>query len=297
MTLNDLKDYKLVWADEFDGNELDPKKWCFRHIMGRAYKAGTQELIYDNATDERVVKVEDGMLKLNVYYDEEKGIYYGPESTCTEATMSFVYGYLEMRARVPYTHGSWASFWMLGRNAINQDKSLPYFGEIDIFEINGTTHLAVSNLHKWYHDYKEGGSPYWEKGKPSNDNFQAALGTSTAPPDSRQGGIAPDDLEGFNTYGLLWTPGKIETYINGDLLAHFDIKNDFGRPSGMSCFHQPQVIVFNNYLMVDYANAPRMKTTHVTPEDVKTQIPYEIDYIRLYQREGEGELNLGEEKE
>ena len=33
----------LVWHDEFDGDGIDPKKWCFKHTMG----AGKVE--YDNS--------------------------------------------------------------------------------------------------------------------------------------------------------------------------------------------------------------------------------------------------------
>ena len=294
MDIKDLKDYKLVWADEFDGNELDPKKWRLEAMMSGASKFGTKEPIYDLATDERVVKVEDGMLKLNVYYDEERDTFVGPVSPCTKETMSFVYGYVEMRARMPYSHGAWPSFWTQGRNALNQDKDQQYFTEIDIFEINGTMHWAASNLHKWYYDYEEGKSPFWEKGKPCNENMQTAIGNSLASPESRQGYYRPVDPEGFNTYGFLWTPEKMEMYINGKLNAHFDITKDYGRPSGMKPFHRPNFLILNNYLLVDSSEFARAKAIHATPEDVKTQVPYEIEYIRLYQREGEGELNLGE---
>ena len=81
MKLEDLKDYKLVWADEFDGNELDPKKWCFHNVMGRATRPDGS-MLYDLSEDERNVKVEDGLLKLNVYYDEERNVRYHRNHQC-----------------------------------------------------------------------------------------------------------------------------------------------------------------------------------------------------------------------
>ena len=286
MKLEDLKDYKLVWSDEFDGNEIDPKKWCFNDWMGVTKKDG--KITYDVATDERVAKVENGSLQLNVYYDEERDCFVGPVSLTTKETMSFVYGYLEMRARVPYTHGSWASFWAVGSGALNARPDAPYFTEVDFFEIEGGDHVAISNLHKWH--YTKSG--FVKEGQGRND----CVRWGKLPEETRVANYTPEDTEGFNLYKFYWTPEKMEVYVNDDLIGRFDINADFGRPSGTDGFHHPLFIIFNNYLEVPGvfwgSDAP---TARVTPEDVKTQIPYEIDYIRLYQKDGEGELNLAQE--
>ena len=248
MKLEDLKDYKLVWADEFDGNELDPKKWCFHNVMGRAKKPDGS-ILYDLSEDERNVKVEDGLLKLNVYYDKERECFVGPSSPTTLKGMSYTYGYLEMRARVPYSHASWASFWAIGRDAINEDKTLPYFVEFDFFEIDGANHIAYPNLHKWHKRQSE----FWIEGKPGNDSISSHF----------------------------W-----HSYAN----------ENFGRPSGMDGFHRPIFLIFNNYLMLEGVKGitENTKTSAATPESVASQVPYEIDYVRLYQKQGEGELNIGE---
>ena len=292
MKLEDLKDYKLVWSDEFDGNELDPKKWVLQPMMGTSHRADGS-LVYDLATDEKVIKVEDSLLKLNVYFDYERNTFVGPVSPCTKDSMSFKYGYVEMRARVPYSHGSWASFWTIGRDAINQDKTLPYFSEFDIFEINGTNHCAVANLHKW-HKHQP---PFWTEGKPANDAMESTISNGAGNDKNRYGRYSPENPEDFHTYGFYWTPEIVETYIDGDMYAHFDITENFGRESGMAGFRQPQFFIMNNYLLVDNGKSARMKDVHATPEDVETQVPYEIDYIRLYQKEGQGELNLAETEE
>ena len=292
MTLSDLKDYKLVWSDEFDGNELDPKKWCFHNVMGRARKPDGS-ILYDLSEDERNVKVEDSLLKLNVYYDEERECFVGPSSPTTLTSMSYTYGYLEMRARVPYSHASWASFWAIGRDAINEDKSLPYFVEFDFFEIDGANHIAYPNLHKWH----KRSSEFWIEGKPGNDSIGSHFWNSRANENSLLGGHIPDDPEGFNTYGVLWTPEKIEMFINGEIYCRFYINENFGRPSGMEGFHRPIFLIFNNYLMLEGVKGitENTKTSAATPESVASQVPYEIDYVRLYQKDGEGELNLAEQ--
>lgn len=291
MKLEDLKDYKLVWADEFDGNELDPNKWILHPMMGRS-KRPDGSLVYDLATDEKVIKVEDSLLKLNVYFDYERNTFVGPVSPSTRDTMSFKYGYVEMRARVPYSHGSWASFWTLGRDAINQDKTLPYFSEFDIFEINGTLHCAVANLHKWHR------APEFKyEGRPNNDSFEHSIVIGKGSPENRWARLAPENPTAFNIYGFLWTPEKVEIFLNGKMYAHFDIVTDFGRPSGMDGFRSPQFLIMNNYLLVDNQRQARPVGVHATPADVATQVPYEIDYIRIYQKDGEGELNLAEKSD
>ena len=211
MTLEDLKDYKLVWSDEFDGDCLDPKKWCFHNVMGRSQRDG--KLYYDRSEDERNVKVEDSLLKLNVYYDEERDCFVGPSSPTTLKSMSYTYGYLEMRARVPYSRGSWASFWAIGRNALNEDKTIPYFTEFDFFEIEGSNHVAIPNLHKWHYSWSE----WREKGPSGNDNIATQFRNSGHHKDNLFGQLMPENPEDFNIYGVLWTPEKVEMYINGEI--------------------------------------------------------------------------------
>ena len=292
MKLEDLKDYKLVWSEEFDGNELDPKKWCFHNVMGTAKRADGS-MLYDLSEDERNVKVEDGLLKLNVYYDKERECFVGPSSPTTFKSMSFTYGYLEMRARVPYSHASWASFWAIGRDAINEDKTIPYFIEIDFFEIEGANHVAIPNMHKLHYSWSE-----WRaKGKTGVDSITTQFWTSQQPKGALWGQHIPEDPEGFNTYGVLWTPEKIEMFINGEIYARFLINHNFGRESGMEGFHHPVFLIFNNYLMLEGVPGigTNVATSVATPESVASQVPYEIDYVRLYQKPGEGELNIGEQ--
>ena len=61
--------------------------------------------------------------------------------------MTFKYGYLEMRARVPYGNPMWPSFWLQSNRTI--EKTLTeYMTEVDIFEVFGNK-KATPNIHKW----------------------------------------------------------------------------------------------------------------------------------------------------
>ena len=72
--------------------------------------------------------------------------------------MTFKYGYLEMRARVPVGRGVWPSLWM--KSNVNPEGAeiaerlgckpeADYFTEIDIFEVFGNNSVS-SQLHKWW---------------------------------------------------------------------------------------------------------------------------------------------------
>ncbi|MEE1160515.1 MAG: hypothetical protein U0K70_00470, partial [Acutalibacteraceae bacterium] len=55
------KGYKLVWSDEFDGDKLDSSKWTLRADM-----ACRSDLALCGEENPEVMRLEDGMLKLNV---------------------------------------------------------------------------------------------------------------------------------------------------------------------------------------------------------------------------------------
>ena len=103
---------------------------------------------------EEVAKVEDSMLKLRAikYSNPEnpKVKYAVPYSVTTKRNMSFKYGKVEMRARVPYKRGAWPSLWMLSDGAIGADDISWYTTEIDIFEVFGSHNALSANIHKWY---------------------------------------------------------------------------------------------------------------------------------------------------
>lgn len=78
------------------------KKWCFIRSMDRP------GAVYDNS--EKNVRIEDNKLLMQVHKCGDT--YTLPEGFSTKFTMNFKYGYLEMRAKIPFKHAAWPSFWM-----------------------------------------------------------------------------------------------------------------------------------------------------------------------------------------
>ena len=142
----DLAGYKYVWGDEFESNGLNSKNWDFAVNMTGS---DTVEL----STDKNVADVQDGRLKLHAlsYFnnDREGTQFRVPASVVTQKKMNYVYGYVEVRSRVPYSQGCWPSFWTRSTDTLKGSWNEDYMLEVDIYEIFRTTQ-AHSTIHKWY---------------------------------------------------------------------------------------------------------------------------------------------------
>lgn len=146
----------LVWADEFDGPEIDRTIWG--NEIGLVRNQEEQYYTDDPANQ----YVDDGNLVIAGLPGGHDGQgNYTSASLTTEGNMAFMYGRLEARIRVPEAAGSWPAFWLL---PVNKDAyaGLPPFGswwpaggEIDVMEyvsqtpntVYGTIHFLENDEH------------------------------------------------------------------------------------------------------------------------------------------------------
>ncbi|MBQ7726028.1 MAG: family 16 glycosylhydrolase, partial [Clostridia bacterium] len=123
-----FSEYKLVWNDEFDGNQIDGTKWCFKPLMSAQPHLQLR-------SDESAVKVENGAV--NLMSGRISSVdYYTNTALTTADTMVFKYGLLEMRAKVPFGRPAFPSFWL--QSSAHGAQTPLVMGEIDIFEHFGT---------------------------------------------------------------------------------------------------------------------------------------------------------------
>ena len=138
--------WTLVFADEFDTEgALDPAKW--------GYEIGSirnNELQYYTSRSENV-RAEKGTLLIEGRREAYQGYAYTSASINTRGRFEFLYGRVEVRAKLPTGNGTWPAIWMLGTNI--GEVGWPTCGEIDIMEnvgfeplkIYGTVHTAAYN--------------------------------------------------------------------------------------------------------------------------------------------------------
>ena len=254
---------RLVWSDEFDGASLDGSKWKFHATMN------SSDCVYAN--DSRTARVENGCLHLLVVPsgDPVKPQML-PRGVSTRDRMAFKYGYLEMRAKVPFRHGAWPSFRMTAQPGLRKAE---WMSEVDIFEVFSSSNAVVANLHKWAsgrrHYMLPGGEgclnrAYFFKDRPN--------------------------LNGeFHVYGFEWTPDEMSFYVDGEKYATFPIDeaHDYCAKEGlgMAGHHDFHNIHINNEIFTPgHGWCP--PAYRITAND-RLPIEYWIDWMRLWQKDGE----------
>lgn len=261
----------LVWHDEFAGDGIDPEKWCFYRTMSAADRE------YDNS--ERCIRLEDGQLHMQVHRSQQPGANFAlSEGFTTKDTMNFKYGYLELRARVPFRHGAWPSFWMKSDTPFAKSS---YMAEIDIYEVFSSQKDVVANLHKWgsgKHVMLPGGEGSLNRAY-TFKNWENLNNE-------------------YHVYGFEWTPKETKYYVDGECYAVFPIdeSGEFGDEpvlAGMSGFHDFAYPIFNNEIFSE-GSSWKPEGCLLTDAD-PMPIDYYLDYLRLYQNPATEELKLGEE--
>lgn len=269
--------YKYVWGDEFDGGALDMTRWCLEDKM-----AGTS--LMPCLKDENVVNVNKGKLKLSAvrYYDKYNPTaqYATNSSVCTIDTMSYKYGYIEIKAMVPFKRGAWPSFWFLSDGALgNRNTSAKDYNiEVDVFEVFSSTTTLVPNIHKWRSSTSSD--------LPSHTQYNGDHYNNISAESYKYTDISNLSNE-YHIYGFKWTPTKMTMLVDGDAYMTFDLTDDFDKLDGMDGFNTYIFPIFNNFIYVS-----DLSDTNDYNEVNNTDLPfnYYIDWIRLYQIPGQGEL-------
>lgn len=277
-----LDGYEYVWGDEFEGSSLDKTKFTLMEHM-----TGSGSMLV--STDSDVIRVEDGRLKLFGirYFDQQReGTQYKvPASVSTVYNMNFTYGYAEIRARVPFQHGAWPSFWAKSNqspyvNSANENYTI----EVDIFEIFGSLTDVVPNLHKWYRKY--------DYDAIHNKNTGKHTQLSSKEKDIYSFEESDTLSYEYHTYGMEWTSKEISMFVDGEKYETFDITKSFDLNPDMAPFAKhPLFLIFNNHLMPEDGD---YVTTLVKDDELPTE--YFIDYLRVYQKPGVGKLYIDEKK-
>jgi beta-glucanase (GH16 family) len=236
--------WNIAWHDEFDGTELDLKNWTF-DLGGGGW--GNQEWeAYTNRPEN--VRVEDGMLVIEAR--EEKATVSGrPYSSArlkTQGLHAWQYGRIEARLKLPYGHGIWPAFWMLGENI--GSTGWPGCGEIDILE----------------HVGKDPDHIYATVHAPGYSGGNGVGSTLSVNGDS----LAND----FHVYAIEWEKNEIRWYFDDQQffkLTPQDVPSDW-------IFDHPFFIILNLAVGGGFPGYP--DTTTVFPQFLYA------DYVRVYQK-------------
>ena len=272
--------WKLVWADEFDGTEIDRGKWDFDLGNGfydyknHAWIAGwgNEELQYYTDAPANA-SVQDSLLTIRALKEAIHGCGYTSARLKTrrrDGTPLFtqLYGRVEIRAQVPWGKGLWPALWMLPQ----EDKygGWAASGEIDLMEIVGEKpHEVLNSIHF--------GSTYPKR---------TLITTVHALP-------AGSSVSDWHNYAVEWDPGEIRFYVDDIQTCSYNhwwscstLKDGVGVEAKKASqlnpwpapFDQPFYLVMNVAVGGNFPGAP----------NAQTRFPAElvVDYVRVYDKVG-----------
>lgn len=144
---------RLVWSDEFDKPGVpDAAKWNYDLADGcpNVCGWGNNELQY-YTDDPKNVRVENGNLVIEAHKEEKEGKAYTSTRIVSKGKGDWLYGRVEVRAKLPRGKGTWPAIWMLSTDW--KYGGWPASGEIDIMEhvgfdpgiVHGTIHTESYN--------------------------------------------------------------------------------------------------------------------------------------------------------
>ena len=188
----------LLWADEFDGSGLpEASRWSFDTERNKLGWFNNEKQYYSSERLQNA-QVADGYLSINALRERLSSApdFGGQDFTSarliTRGKFSFTYGFVEVRAQLPCSLGSWPAVWMLGTGG-----NWPDDGEIDLVEQRGNT--AANKLEVF-------GTVHTRAFNWFNGSMGVAKGVTRA---------LPTACTAFHNYQLNWTPDKIEIGIDG----------------------------------------------------------------------------------
>lgn len=185
-----LAGWSLVWDSEFNAGVFDSSKWqpidsTIPSTAGCCAQYANQQWSPSN------VFVSGGALHLVTEKKPSGGRPYTSGAVTTIGKFSFLYGRVDIRAKLPTTEGLWPAAWLLPTTGTGPWYS-PY--EIDLIEAWGS---QPTTAHFFFH---------WRTGQHgcevNGPNFSAD----------------------YHTYTLIWTPTLVEWQVDG--VTHCTATND-----------------------------------------------------------------------
>jgi beta-glucanase (GH16 family) len=193
--------WRLVWSDEFNGpaNSL-PSSTDWNFVRGWGAKGNHEIQFYcrpedndgpcDSKTHPNLYEDGNGHLVLAAIHEGQR---WSSARLNTQGKHAILYGRVEARLRMEPGAGFWPAFWLLGDDI---DKvGWPRCGEQDIVE--WVQKYGPSATSATIHGPGYSGS----KGISHTFTFPAVNGTARRIDDSA-----------FHTYGMTWSPNRIEFY-------------------------------------------------------------------------------------
>ena len=236
--------YHLAWGDEFNGSSLNLQNWTFD--IGNNNGWGNHELEYYTSSTNNAF-VSAGNLVIEARQEANNGFNYSSSRLKTEGIQQVTYGRIDIRAKLPVSHGMWPALWMLGSNI--STVPWPGCGETDIMELVGSNPNRIT------------GSLHWQNSDGSEGTFNNNYYLSSG-----------DFSQQFHVFSLLWQHDTVQFFVDDNLYVNGSINNV---TSGVYPFNLPFFFIFNVAVGGDFPGPP--DNTTIFPQRMF------VDYVRVFQ--------------
>ena len=251
-------DYRLTWGDDFDGDEIDTKKWDVYYGRKVCYANGVNgKTTYRCREDKPNTFVKDG--SLYICADQTEDAYYGG-MLCTQGIMRYKFGYIEISTIHPRGLGFWTALWMNGDVGVNGD----YFAEIDVEECYGDGG-----------DWASGNTFAWpsKKCKEEKNGGLVHVNNKVCAKDER--GFWQD----YHTFGFEWDEDHVVFTCDGFPYVEQDIHSNPAE-------HEALTMPFFLRLSMACGFASRGGITD-DPWEWENTNKLIVDYVNIYQKPGQ----------
>ena len=237
----------LVWSDEFSYTGLpDASKWSF-DTEGNAWGWGNNEAQYYTADRLKNAEVKDGFLYITAHKEEYQGFSYTSTRLRTRLKGDWLYGRIEVKAKIPDGRGMWPAIWMLPTDRVYGD--WPKSGEIDIMENVGyDPNIILATVH--------------------TESYNHTLGTQKSGKTRVQ-----TCYSDFHIYAVEWMSNEMKFYVD-DLLI-FTFRNE-GTGSKVWPFDRKFHLLLNVAVGGNWGGAMGI-------DDAIFPRAMVVDYVRIYQ--------------
>ncbi|MBR1630592.1 MAG: glycoside hydrolase family 16 protein [Paludibacteraceae bacterium] len=272
-------DYHLVWADEFNGTELQKDVW---NIEVNGDGGGNNELQYyceKAVTLGKEPKSGNQCLVLTATKEEYNNRHCTSGRVNTLGKMYFTHGKLEASICFPQTaNGLWPAFWLMGNDF--SSVGWPRCGETDIIEMGNVNGINRGTSDRYFNGASHYGTAWNACEHKSADH--------TAP-------FSLQDGE-FHLITCIWDAERVSMYYDLDKdparapyysLSLTDYDGDY---AAGNYFHKPNFVIFNLAVGGDFPNIHNIN--NITALAGGPRAMY-VDYVRLYQKGDAGETFVG----
>lgn len=263
----------LVWSDEFNGSGAqdspNPATWTYETGLGAKCCGNNEPEIYCawgsttspcSTSNPNAYISSDGYLHI-VGLNPSANVYTSARLK-SQGLFSFMYGRVEARMKLPESQGMWPAFWLLGNNIATI--GWPASGELDVMEhIDGNNPPpsvgAASPGYDWIAGSVHGGAG-WKSELNGGQKYHPA-------------GFSAAD---WHTYGMIWTKGQIQYYVDDprNVYATFTPTNGAFSATTWPFDAGPQFMILNLAIGGGWPGNP--DSTTVFPGNLL------VDYVRIY---------------